>query len=171
MSIKETCSMICPCISSHVLQKQGGKENQRLNALSTMAALLVPVECIYIQVTASQLSLWSCILSPRGEHSLPAVLLNPSAPPSRSIPSQSFYTLTVWISLTPQVCPEPLASQEPNSLTNSSQSSTDLSQSYTNVPLCHPPRQPNTRISHEAPFPSPALPPQINRLSFLHTLA
>lgn len=57
MSIKETFSMICPCISSHVLQsKQGEKENQRLNALSTMAALLVPVERIYIQVTASQLT-------------------------------------------------------------------------------------------------------------------
>lgn len=98
-------------------------------------------------------------------------LPNPLALPSRSIPSQSFYMLTVWISLPPQECPEPLASQEPNSLTNSPQSSTDLSQSYTDVPLCHPPRQPNTCISQGAPFPSPALPPQMIRLSFLHTLA
>lgn len=116
-------------------------------------------------------SLWSCILLPRGEHSLPTVLPNPLALPSRSIPSQSFYMLTVWISLPPQERPEPLASQEPNSLTNSPQSSTDLSQSYTNVPLCHTLRQPNTCISQGAPFPSPALPPQIIRLSFLHTLA
>lgn len=50
--------MFCPCVSNHALQsKKGEKENQRLKTLKTTVALLVPVERIYIKVTASQLTL------------------------------------------------------------------------------------------------------------------
>jgi len=50
--------MFFPCISNRVLQsKKGERENQRLKTLKTTAAPLVPVEHMYIKVTASQLTL------------------------------------------------------------------------------------------------------------------
>lgn len=50
--------MFCPCIHKHVLfGKKGEKKNQRLQTLKNTVALVVPVERIYIKVTAGQLIL------------------------------------------------------------------------------------------------------------------
>lgn len=112
MRIKETSSTFCPCISNHVLQARKEKKKQWLKTLLTLAALhkYVPVEHIYIDMTASQLMLWSCIPLPKGKPSLPAVLQHLLVWRPGPFPFTMFDMLTVWISLIPQEHPEPQAS-------------------------------------------------------------
>lgn len=69
-----------------VFSKKEEKENQRLQTLKNTVALVVPVERIYIKVTAGQLILWICVLLPREKHSLPAVLQNIPDVTSGSLP-------------------------------------------------------------------------------------
>lgn len=111
MSIKETSSTFCPCISNHVLQARKEKKMQWLKTLLTMAALrkYVPVDHIYIHMTASQLMLWSCIPFPRGKPSLLAVLQHLQVWPPGPFPFTRFDMLTVRISMIPQERPEPRA--------------------------------------------------------------
>lgn len=167
MSIKETFSMCWPCISNHMLQGKKREKEPKMEDTQTHSTI-VPVECIHIQVTATN----SCVrLHPVPQRETqPACLLQKlSGVVSWSSSFTMFYMLTVMCQ-TPREHPEPPASWEPQSYELTT-SSTVLPQSYTNVPPGYPPRQANAHISHRGPFPSPTLPPQIIRLTTLTHLS